>query len=101
MIPWSSHRILRREVEISGYMVNESPLRIGAGRVAPLGSTVDLAVVRIRLGDRNVPNIPGSSIKGVFRSVATSLALEKGLRVCSGLSRRGECVLRGLFGGVF
>ena len=88
MIPWSSHRILRREIEIGGYLVTESPLKIGAGREPPLGSTVDLAVIRIRLKGNDVPYIPGSSIKGVFRSVATSLALEKGLKVCSGLSRQ-------------
>lgn len=88
MIPWSSHRILRREIEIGGYLVTESPLRIGAGREPPLGSTVDLAVIRIKLKGNDIPYIPGSSIKGVFRSVATSLALEKGLKVCSGLSRQ-------------
>jgi len=88
MIPWSSHRILRREIEIHGYILAESPLRVGAGRDSPLGSTVDLAIIRIRLNGINVPYIPGSSIKGVFRSVAMSLALEKGLDACSGLSRQ-------------
>lgn len=87
MIPWSSHRILRREVELSGYLVADSPIRIGSGREPPLGSSVDLAVVRIKLGDKDVPYIPGSSVKGVFRSAATAISLEKGLEVCSGLGR--------------
>ena len=95
-IPWSSHRVLLREIELSGHLVAEGPLRVGAGREPPLGSAVDLAVLRIRLVDRRevdkevyreVPYIPGSSLKGVFRSTATQLAEARNLRVCRGLSR--------------
>jgi CRISPR-associated RAMP protein (TIGR02581 family) len=77
---------LLREALFEGYLVNEAPLRVGAGREAPLGSAVDLAVIRVKLGGRAVPYIPGSSLKGVFRSTAVQLAGLKGLRVCSGLS---------------
>jgi CRISPR-associated RAMP protein (TIGR02581 family) len=77
---------LLREAVFEGYLVNEAPLRVGVGREAPLGSAVDLAVVRVKLGGRTVPYIPGSSLKGVFRSSAVQLAGLKGLRVCSGLS---------------
>lgn len=83
---WSSHRVLLRYAEIRGYLVNETPLRIGAGREPPLGSTVDLAVLRIPIGGKSVPYIPGSSLKGVFRSMAIQLARAKGLNVCSGLA---------------
>ena len=85
--PWSSHALLLREVMLEGYLVNEAPLRIGVGREAPLGSAVDLAVIRIKLGEKTVPYIPGSSLKGVFRSAAVQFAKLKGLNVCSGLSR--------------
>ena len=85
-VPWSSHALLLREVMFEGYLVNEAPLRVGVGREPPLGSAVDLAVIRIRLGGRTVPYIPGSSLKGVFRSAAVQLVGLKGLKVCSGLS---------------
>ncbi|ABL78686.1 type III CRISPR-associated RAMP protein Csx7 [Thermofilum pendens] len=85
-VPWSSHRVLLREAVFRGYLVAESPLRVGAGREAPLGSPVDLSVLRVRLGGKSVPYIPGSSLKGVFRSFSQSLAVAKGLSVCSGLS---------------
>jgi CRISPR-associated RAMP protein (TIGR02581 family) len=84
---WVTHSILLRECLLTGYIVIESPTRVGAGREAPLGSPVDLAVVRIKLNGKLVPYIPGSSIKGVFRNVAVQLAKAKGLNVCSGLSK--------------
>ena len=85
-VPWSSHGVLLREVLLEGYLVNRGPLRVGTGREPPLGSAVDLAVIRVRLGGRLVPYIPGSSLKGVFRSATVQLARLKGLSVCSGLS---------------
>ena len=86
-IPWSSHSVLLREVVFDGYLVAKTPLRVGAGREPPLGSAVDLAVIRIPLSGKLVPYIPGSSLKGVFRSTALQLARLKGLSVCSGLSK--------------
>ena len=83
--PWSSHAVLLREVLVEGYLVSRSPLRVGAGREPPLGSVASL-IVRVGLGDSWVPYIPGSSLKGVFRSTALQLARMKGLSVCTGLS---------------
>jgi CRISPR-associated RAMP protein (TIGR02581 family) len=83
--------VIIREVVFEGYLVAESPLRIGVGRESPLGSAVDLAVLRINLNGKLVPYIPGSSLKGVFRSTAIQLANRKGLTVCSGLSK-GTCM---------
>jgi CRISPR-associated RAMP protein (TIGR02581 family) len=83
--------VIIREVVLEGYFVAESPLRIGVGRESPLGSAVDLAVLRINLNGKLVPYIPGSSLKGVFRSTAIQLANRKGLTVCSGLSK-GTCM---------
>jgi CRISPR-associated protein Csm3 len=90
-LPWSAHSVIIREVVLEGYFVAESPLRIGVGRESPLGSAVDLAVLRINLNGKLVPYIPGSSLKGVFRSTAIQLANRKGLTVCSGLSK-GTCM---------
>jgi len=85
MTLWISHSTLLRECLLTGYIVVKSPVRVGTGREAPLEASVDLAVVRIKLKDKSVPYIPGSSIKGVFRSTAIQLARAKGLKVCSGL----------------
>jgi len=85
-VPWSSHALLLREVLLEGYLVNRGPLRVGTGREPPLGSAVDLAVLRVNLGGKLIPYIPGSSLKGVFRSAAVQLARLKGLSVCTGLS---------------
>lgn len=90
-LPWSAHSVIIREVVLEGYLVAESPLRIGVGREPPLGSAVDLAVLRVNLNGKLVPYIPGSSLKGVFRSTAIQLANRKGLTVCSGLSK-GTCM---------
>jgi len=86
-VPWSSHAVLLREVLLEGYLVNRGPLRVGAGREPPLGSAVNLALLKINLYGMSIPYIPGSSLKGVFRSAAVQLARLKGLSVCSGLSK--------------
>jgi len=87
-IPWVSHRILYRRAVLEAEVENTSPLRIGSGREPPLGSTVDLAVIRINRNGRDEPYIPGTSLKGVFRSACEAVArAEKGLEVCNGLSR--------------
>jgi CRISPR-associated RAMP protein (TIGR02581 family) len=87
MVFWTSSSILLREMLIRGYITNIEPLRIGVGKEAPLGSLVDLAVLRINYGGRTIPVIPGSSLKGVFRSTATAILRSLQLRACSGLSR--------------
>lgn len=84
---WTSSKIFLRETVFGGEFVALSPLRIGAGGEPPLGSLVDLAVIRINIGSSQVPYIPGSSLKGVFRSHAEAIARRKGLQTCSGLSK--------------
>jgi len=87
-IPWTSHRILYRHAFFQAEVENTSPLRVGVGREPPLGSQVDLAVIRINRNGRDEPYIPGSSLKGVFRSVGEAIAkTEKKLQVCTGLTR--------------
>ncbi|MDW8360661.1 MAG: RAMP superfamily CRISPR-associated protein, partial [Candidatus Caldarchaeum sp.] len=58
---------------IRGTLVNETPLRVGVGREPPLGSAIDTAVIRLRRGDEDIPYIPGSSLKGVFRTFVEQL----------------------------
>jgi CRISPR-associated protein Csm3 len=67
-------------------LVNTSPLYIGSGRAEALGAPIDLTVIRSKTAevvDGNVkvyegPIIPGSTLKGVFRSLAESIAISLG-----------------------
>ena len=88
---WTQTSIIFRKTIFRGYIKNVSPLKVGSGREPPFGSLVDSAVVRISIKDREVPYIPGSSLKGVFRSYASNLIKSHGLEACSGLSKE-SCV---------
>jgi len=88
---WTLSSTILREAIFKGYIENTNPLRIGAGEVPPLGSRVDSAVIRVRYGEYDIPYIPGSSLKGLFRSHAGKIASSYGLKVCSGLSKK-SCI---------
>jgi CRISPR-associated RAMP protein (TIGR02581 family) len=93
---------------ITGSLVNRTPLRVGVGREPPLGSAVDLALLRIWFADgRAKPYIPGNSLKGVLRSLAESIARIQGLSVHdpwdfkvaeSEAESKNYCVICGTFG---
>ncbi|MEM3986475.1 MAG: CRISPR-associated RAMP protein Csx7 [Candidatus Methanomethylicia archaeon] len=88
---WTSSSINLREILLKGYIKNISPLRIGSGREPPLGSLVDLEVVKISFYGNEIPYIPGSSLKGLFRSQAGIIASSLGLDVCSGFAEE-SCI---------
>ncbi|MEM2619193.1 MAG: CRISPR-associated RAMP protein Csx7 [Candidatus Hadarchaeales archaeon] len=79
---WISHANILRETSFNFILTNEAPLRIGCGGEPPLEALSDLAVLRIPSKFGEVPYIPGSSLKGVFRSFCAKLLARKGLRVC-------------------
>lgn len=66
--------ILTRLTIVKGILVNLTPIRVGVGRESPLGAAADIAVLKIRHNGREAPYIPGSSLKGVFRSFVEMLA---------------------------
>lgn len=69
MASWLGHLIRIREFDIDGRLVAREPLRIGAGKGTKLGSPIDLPLLRVHLpGKGEVPFIPGSSLKGLFRA---------------------------------
>jgi CRISPR-associated RAMP protein (TIGR02581 family) len=78
--PWFSHSILYRIITLNITILNEAPLRIGAGR--GVLSPTDLPVITIRLRQQDVPYIPGSSLKGTFRTTAEYIARSLGVRAC-------------------
>ncbi|RLI97321.1 MAG: CRISPR-associated protein Csm3 [Candidatus Aenigmatarchaeota archaeon] len=67
---------IRVIIDVQGFFVNKTPLRIGIGRTEKIG--VDLPILRIRDAAGTVkPLIPGSSLKGVFRSYLENIARQK------------------------
>jgi CRISPR-associated RAMP protein (TIGR02581 family) len=82
MCAWYSHERIDRLFKFTFEIRAESPLRIGAGRNVAKLSPVDLPVLLIRIGEKDLPYIPGSSLKGVFRAASEFLAKSYGLNVC-------------------
>lgn len=79
--PWYSHPVLYRVLALSINILNEEPLRIGAGKEPPL-SPIDLPVITIKLPEGDLPYIPGSSLKGTFRSTAEYIVRSLGIDAC-------------------
>jgi len=82
LVEWLAHDILYRLILIQGEISNLEPLRIGAGKAQDPAALSDLKVMTIFRNGRHEPYIPGSSLKGVFRSTAEKIARTYGLRVC-------------------
>jgi len=79
---------LLRKIIISGKMRNEEPLRVGAGPGKAALSPTDLVVLKVTRADGlEVPVIPGSSLKGLFRATCVSLVRALELGACDGLPR--------------
>ena len=71
--------VLDREYVVEAELVNDSLLSVGSG-VEELYSTIDNPIVRVRSADgRIVPVIPGSTLKGVLRSIAERIVASRGL----------------------
>ncbi len=95
--------VVKRRVTVSATLVAESPLRVGSGK----GETEPASAAKLQILRLNgIPVIPGSSWKGVFRSTGERIALGRGLRVCSGLSkdncmerRKGKKKIKDIFQG--
>jgi len=88
------------ETECQLVLVNTSPLHVGAGGERGLGEPVDLAVVIGSVAEvderGNIivyrgPVIPGSSLKGVLRSLAETIAVSSGImRFAIDIPGKGE-----------
>ncbi|MCS7146532.1 MAG: CRISPR-associated RAMP protein Csx7 [Nitrososphaerota archaeon] len=95
---WVYHSVMIRHVKLEGRIRTLEPLRVGMGRSEQPSAVTDMPVIRIKELSRGleVPYIPGSSLKGLFRSAAQSLARAAGVRPepCSGLSKDNCMVLK-------
>lgn len=67
----------RRKVKITGILTFETAFHIGSGHESELGS--DMGVLRDILGR---PILPGSTLKGNFRTMAERLSAFLGLKAC-------------------
>jgi len=86
-----------------GYVKNQTPLLIGSGKSEELGSPVDIPI--IRYSHNGNPYIPGSSLKGVLRSLFESIARARGYDTCllneEIMRKRGKnspCIVCQVFG---
>ncbi len=97
---WIGFEVMLRRFKLKGKIINKEPLHVGVGRTKDkLAATVDLPIITMIKDGREVVYIPGSSLKGVFRSASTMLVRteKKGKykNLCSGISV-DTCGNRGL-----
>lgn len=81
--PWYTHRFIYKVLNFEVEYITRSPLRVGAGITSKLVSPINSPVVRVKFNGGDKPYIPGSSIKGVFRSSTEYISRSSGLKVCS------------------
>jgi len=81
---WMGHVKTLRHVLISAKVINEEPLRIGAPKEFIV---LEDEVLKTNLEGKEVPVIPGSSWKGVFRSGSVTIARSSGINFCDGLPK--------------
>ena len=72
-VEWFRHDIIYRIISFDINVRNLEPLHIGSGERRSLFTPIDNPVIKILSDDVEKPYIPGSSLKGVFRSVAESI----------------------------
>ena len=73
-----SHNIMEKKVRLAGEIVFQTSFHIGSGREGEMST--DMGVLREPGSGR--PVLPGSSLKGIFRSTAEKLAVHLGMTAC-------------------
>ena len=68
--------VLKVLTRITGTLVNQTPIRVGGFEVQE--GAADITPIKIKLNGKEMPYIPGSSIKGAMRSLAEAILREKG-----------------------
>jgi len=79
---WILHNKLYRNIILNVTYVNKSPLRIGTTKGKSLTSSINLIVSKINIDNKELPYIPGSSLKGVFRSTAENILKSYNIHIC-------------------
>ena len=100
---WISRELTIREITIIGKVITKDPIRVGAGREVKLEAMADLGVLRVKFRGMDLPVIPGSSWKGVFRSSVERLAKSRPHlfgkpEICMGIAKQ-NCMDRRILHG--
>jgi len=67
---------------VSGVLETETRLHIGSGRDAIGFEETDSSVIKVNIDGLEQAYIPGSSIKGIFRSCVENILTRLGIKVC-------------------
>jgi CRISPR-associated RAMP protein (TIGR02581 family) len=70
MSNWLSYSKNIRTFTLDFNIKNLEPLHVGSGKVSNPFSPVYLTVMKLNIGGRELPIIPGSSLKGLLRSIS-------------------------------
>ncbi|MHA1265521.1 MAG: type III CRISPR-associated RAMP protein Csx7 [Candidatus Helarchaeota archaeon] len=89
---FNDFNLLKSRYIIKGKLINLHQLHIGTAEQGGLeGSLIDNQFIRIQRGNDLTPFIPGSSLKGVFRSFLERIASARGENVCDPLDTKSQC----------
>lgn len=86
-----SHDVFLRSVDVSGTIEATSRLHIGTSRDIGIFEEADSLLIRINHNGIDLPYIPGSSLKGIFRSTVEFLLKSIGEKVCKPYDKYSEC----------
>lgn len=89
------HDIFLRSLKISGTIEAKSRLHVGAGRDVSSFEESDSPLIRVNFKGFKLPYIPGSSLKGIFRSTVEYLLTSIGEKVCETYDNRSRCFMAG------
>ncbi len=89
------HNIFLRSLKISGIIETKSRLHIGTGRDVSSFEETDSPLIRVNFKGFELPYIPGSSLKGIFRSTVEHLLNSVGEEVCETYDNRSSCFMAG------
>ena len=89
------HNIFLRSLKISGIIETKSRLHIGTGRDVSSFEEADSPLIRVNFKGFELPYIPGSSLKGIFRSTVEHLLNSVGEEVCETYDNRSSCFMAG------
>jgi len=79
-------------IEIKGVLTNLTQLHIGSASTDSLGEAeADNPLIRVHIKGNKVPYIPGSSLKGVFRTFIERIASSSGESICNPFDHRSPC----------
>jgi CRISPR-associated RAMP protein (TIGR02581 family) len=80
-----------QQLSLEGILVTRSPFRIGTAADIYITSKAQLQVIRMKVGNREEPYIPGSSLKGVFRSLCEKIVRSTNIKPYSCFPYEDTC----------